>query len=171
MEMQKRRERIERWRAERKKKEQEATKKDGKSTILANLQIPSKKWTLEDESDEETPVMQNSNKDTKEEEEGDLKEDMGLVKEEVLVEDVDPLDAFMAEVWFIIPLILILFIIKSKLCWLGTNVNCKKCRWMQIIRSTYNDLSIHTSVKKNTGRKLGGQHFNFAIIFERVEIS
>ncbi|XP_033229972.1 probable ATP-dependent RNA helicase DDX46 isoform X2 [Belonocnema kinseyi] len=97
MEMQKRRERIERWRAERKKKEQEATKKDGKSTILANLQMPSKKWTLEDESDEETPVMQNCNKDTQEEE-GDLKEDMGLVKEELEVEDVDPLDAFMAEV-------------------------------------------------------------------------
>ena len=99
MEMQKRRERIERWRAERKKKEQEATKKDGKSTILANLQIPSKKWTLEDESDEETPVLQNSNKDLKDE--AALKEEMGIVKEEAEVEEVDPLDAFMAEVRYL----------------------------------------------------------------------
>lgn len=50
--MQKRRERIERWRAERKKKELEATKKDGKTSILANLQLPMKKWSLEDDSDE-----------------------------------------------------------------------------------------------------------------------
>lgn len=96
--MQKRRERIERWRAERKKKELEATKKDGKASILANLQLPMKKWSLEDDSDEETPVVQNSNKEVKED--GETKEEVEEVKEEAKddEEEVDPLDAFMAEV-------------------------------------------------------------------------
>ncbi|KAK7869476.1 hypothetical protein R5R35_008192 [Gryllus longicercus] len=76
-EMQKRRERIERWRAERKKKELEMTKKDLKGT-LANLQLPMKKWTLEDDSDEEEEKQEN--KENKEEQEE---------------EEVDPLDAFM----------------------------------------------------------------------------
>lgn len=99
LEMQKRRERIERWRAERKKKELEATKKDGKASILANLQLPMKKWSLEDDSDEETPVVQNSNKEVKEE--GDTKEEVKEIKEETKgeEEEVDPLDAFMAEVY------------------------------------------------------------------------
>lgn len=94
--MQKRRERIERWRAERKKKELEATKKDGKTSILANFQLPMKKWSLEDDSDEETPVVQN-NKEAKEE---GAKEEIEEVKEEVKdeEEEIDPLDAFMAEV-------------------------------------------------------------------------
>lgn len=98
LEMQKRRERIERWRAERKKKELEATKKDGKASILANLQLPMKKWSLEDDSDEETPVILNSIKEIKEE--GDIKEELEVVPEEIAVqeEEVDPLDAFMAEV-------------------------------------------------------------------------
>lgn len=97
LEMQKRRERIERWRAERKKKELEATKKDGKTPILANLQLPMKKWSLEDDSDEETPVVQNNTKETKEE---GVKEEVEEVKEEVKDEgeEIDPLDAFMAEV-------------------------------------------------------------------------
>lgn len=95
--MQKRRERIERWRAERKKKELEATKKDGKTSILANLQLPMKKWSLEDDSDEETPVVQNNTKEAKEE---GVKEEVEEVKEEVKdeEEEIDPLDAFMAEV-------------------------------------------------------------------------
>lgn len=94
--MQKRRERIERWRAERKKKELEATKKDGKASILANLQLPMKKWSLEDDSDEETPVVQNNAKEAKEE---GVKEEIEEVVEEVnnAEEEVDPLDAFMAE--------------------------------------------------------------------------
>lgn len=94
--MQKRRERIERWRAERKKKELEATKKDGKTSILANFQLPMKKWSLEDDSDEETPVVQN-NKEAKEE---GAKEEIEEVKEEIKdeEEEIDPLDAFMAEV-------------------------------------------------------------------------
>lgn len=99
--MQKRRERIERWRAERKKKELEATKKDGKTSILANLQLPMKKWSLEDDSDEETPVVQNNNKEAKEE---GVKEEVDEVKEEIKKdekeeeeEEIDPLDAFMAE--------------------------------------------------------------------------
>ncbi|XP_034951508.1 probable ATP-dependent RNA helicase DDX46 [Chelonus insularis] len=102
LEMQKRRERIERWRAERKKKELEATKKDGKTPILANLQIPMKKWSLEDDSDEETPVQQPTVK--KESEEGEEKEGNEATetneKEQnnTEEEEIDPLDAFMAEV-------------------------------------------------------------------------
>lgn len=47
----KRRERIERWRAERKKKDGEFNKK----SLLSNITIPSvKKWNLEDDSDDET---------------------------------------------------------------------------------------------------------------------
>ncbi|XP_063244308.1 probable ATP-dependent RNA helicase DDX46 [Bacillus rossius redtenbacheri] len=76
-EMQKRRERIERWRAERKKKELEVTKKEIKGNILANLQLPMKKWTLEDDSDEEESAHDNK---------------------ENQVEELDPLDAFMQEV-------------------------------------------------------------------------
>lgn len=108
LEMQKRRERIERWRAERKKKELEATKKDGKTSILANLQLPMKKWSLEDDSDEETPVVQN-NKEAKEE---GVKEEVEEVKEEVKdeEEEIDPLDAFMAEAS-----IAIIYIFKSTL--------------------------------------------------------
>lgn len=109
LEMQKRRERIERWRAERKKKELEATKKDGKTSILANLQLPMKKWSLEDDSDEETPVVQN-NKEAKEE---GVKEEIEEVKEETKdeEEEIDPLDAFMAEAS-----ITIVYIFKSILC-------------------------------------------------------
>ncbi|XP_071447908.1 probable ATP-dependent RNA helicase DDX46 isoform X1 [Hetaerina americana] len=80
LEMQKRRERIERWRAERKKKELEQAKKEAeKGTLLANLQLPSKNWTLEDDSDEE-------------------EEKQDQVETENTEEEVDPLDAFMMEV-------------------------------------------------------------------------
>lgn len=75
-EMKKRRERIERWRAERKKKELEAIRKDLKSTI-ASIQLPSKKWNLEDDSDEE--------EDSKAQLSANLAEP----------EELDPLDAFM----------------------------------------------------------------------------
>lgn len=97
--MQKRRERIERWRAERKKKELEATKKDGKAAMLANLQLPTaKKWSLEDDSDEETPIIINKDQkeeDIKEEEPEEEKKEIKIVEAE---EEIDPLDAFMAEV-------------------------------------------------------------------------
>lgn len=54
IEMIKRRERIERWRAERKLKELEANKKDLKSLLPPPFAAPSaKKWSLEDESEEE----------------------------------------------------------------------------------------------------------------------
>uniref|UniRef100_T1P965 Probable ATP-dependent RNA helicase DDX46 n=1 Tax=Musca domestica TaxID=7370 RepID=T1P965_MUSDO len=54
LEMIKRRERIERWRAERKLKELEANKKDLKSLLPPpTTNIVSKKWSLEDESEEE----------------------------------------------------------------------------------------------------------------------
>lgn len=52
--MQKRRERIERWRAERKRKELESAKKEvQKGSIVTNMQTTSKKWSLEDDSGEE----------------------------------------------------------------------------------------------------------------------
>lgn len=55
-----------------------------------------KKWSLEDDSDEETPVVQNNSKEAKEE---GVKEEVEEVKEEVKdEEEIDPLDAFMAEV-------------------------------------------------------------------------
>ncbi|XP_049803386.1 probable ATP-dependent RNA helicase DDX46 [Schistocerca nitens] len=91
LEMQKRRERIERWRAERKKKELEITKKEIKGNLLANLPVPAKKWTLEDDSDEEEEKQdKQENKENKENKEE------GEAEAEAEVEDeVDPLDAFM----------------------------------------------------------------------------
>lgn len=110
-EMKKRRERIERWRAERKKKELEAIRKDLKSSlcklityyfdsellllvrgvysvltpcyILANIQLPSKKWNLEDDSDEE--------------EESKAQADAAAAATAAAddTEEVDPLDAYM----------------------------------------------------------------------------
>lgn len=84
-EMKKRRERIERWRAERKKKELEAIRKDLKSS-LTNIQLPSKKWNLEDDSDEE--------------EESKIQTDKTLTEATVTedTEEIDPLDAYMQEV-------------------------------------------------------------------------
>lgn len=53
--MQKRRDRIERWRVERKRRELEATKKEvQKGSLTANIQVPAlKKWSLEDDSGDE----------------------------------------------------------------------------------------------------------------------
>lgn len=53
--MQKRRERIERWRAERKRKEIESAKKEvQKGSIVTSIQMPViKKWSLEDDSGDE----------------------------------------------------------------------------------------------------------------------
>lgn len=58
-EMIKRRERIERWRAERKLKEQEANRKEFKTTMIqqATAAANVKKWSLEDESEEEDNGM------------------------------------------------------------------------------------------------------------------
>lgn len=81
----KRRERIERWRTERKLKELENNKKDIKA-----ISIPSaKKWSLEDDSEDE--------EDTKEKVKIEkIKSDSEGEKE--VEEDIDPLDAFMQEV-------------------------------------------------------------------------
>ncbi|GAB0092050.1 RNA helicase [Sergentomyia squamirostris] len=82
IEMTKRRERIERWRAERKRKELEAKKTD-KANVLANITLPSaKKWSLEDDSEDEAG---DETKDGK---------NAGVPEEE----EIDPLDAFMQEV-------------------------------------------------------------------------
>lgn len=53
--MQKRRDRIERWRADRKRKEIETAKKEvQKGSIISNIQLPIvKKWSLEDDSGDE----------------------------------------------------------------------------------------------------------------------
>lgn len=81
----KRRERIERWRTERKLKELENNKKDIKA-----ISIPSaKKWSLEDDSEDE--------EDTKEKVKIEkIKSDSEGEKE--VEDDIDPLDAFMQEV-------------------------------------------------------------------------
>ena len=79
MEMQKRRERIEKWRSEKKKKEMEAMSKDNEKEEAKAKPAP-KKWSLEeDESDEDEAGVNGS--------EGNLDDD-----------EVDPLDAYMTEV-------------------------------------------------------------------------
>ncbi|GIY16970.1 probable ATP-dependent RNA helicase DDX46 [Caerostris darwini] len=96
LEMQKRRERIEKWRAERKKKEIA----EGVSAGTANVVVPSvKKWSLEDDDDEEIPPISETEKIEPEEkiEKTEKKEIKEEEKEKMEVEDddVDPLDAFM----------------------------------------------------------------------------
>lgn len=84
MEMTKRRERIERWRAERKRKELENKKASDKSAPVTSA---AKKWSLENESDDEEDMLKEKEKEvekTKVEEEPE--------------EEIDPLDAFMQEV-------------------------------------------------------------------------
>ncbi len=68
-EMQKRRERIEQWRAERKKNQE---------TVQLTVLPPSKKWSLEDDEDEE--------------------EEAAPSGEGAENDEVDPLDAYMTEV-------------------------------------------------------------------------
>ena len=51
--MQKRRERIEKWRAEKKKKELEVTKKEAERGTLTVPKASTKAWNLEDDDDEE----------------------------------------------------------------------------------------------------------------------
>lgn len=88
LEMQKRRERIEKWRAEKKKKEMDNIKKDsveGGSIAEKNgdtKTAEAKKWSLEDEDDEED---ENGDKES-----GDTENDAD--------DEVDPLDAYMTEV-------------------------------------------------------------------------
>lgn len=87
-EMQKRRDRIERWRAERKRKELESAKKEvQKGSIVTNIQLPAaKKWSLEDDSGDEG-------------EDGESKEKHPVEQEKKVEEDeIDPLDAYMQEV-------------------------------------------------------------------------
>lgn len=80
LEMQRRRERIEKWRAEKKK----STKRD---QIMANLELPSKstkKWSLEEDEDEEEEDGEVSNKDSN--------------NKDVVVEEEDPLEAYMSQI-------------------------------------------------------------------------
>lgn len=88
--MQKRRERIEKWRAERKKKEiSEGV------TSTANVILPSvKKWTLEDDDEDDNipPVEIEKNDSEEKPEKKEIKEEKMETEEE---DDVDPLDAFM----------------------------------------------------------------------------
>lgn len=73
-EMQKRRERIEKWRAEKKKRELEAAKKEAeKGTLGATVpKVSIKAWSLEDDEEEE---------------EGENKEGNGNVEEVLLIID------------------------------------------------------------------------------------
>lgn len=82
MEMQKRRERIEKWRAERRKKEIE----EGSGTAPIIILPPTKKWTLEDDEDEDTPATETT-------ETGKTEEPEQMVTGDD--DDVDPLDAYM----------------------------------------------------------------------------
>lgn len=87
--MQKRRERIEKWRAERKKKEiSEGV------TSTANVILPSvKKWTLEDDDEDDVlPVEPEKNDSEEKPEKKEIKEEKMETEEE---DDVDPLDAYM----------------------------------------------------------------------------
>nr|CAH7769353.1 unnamed protein product [Callosobruchus chinensis] len=107
MEMQKRRERIERWRAERKRKEQEQLKKEAKEAKeKANASTPAamKKWSLEDDSEDEDKNDKNDKEDKSDPKEP--AEKMGIekpIKEpeeekpkpEEEEEEEDPLDEFM----------------------------------------------------------------------------
>ncbi|KAG1660989.1 putative ATP-dependent RNA helicase DDX46 [Nymphon striatum] len=85
LEMQKRRERIEKWRAERKQKEMEQS---GGIIDISQIVIlpPSKKWTLEDDDDEDLPVenlpVENIDEEIKNGNESNQ-------------DEIDPLDAFM----------------------------------------------------------------------------
>lgn len=96
--MQKRRERIERWRAERKKTETEG--KGQKTTSGSSLTVPqttSKKWSLEDDSEDEDKAIEKSSE--KEECSVDSEKKVvecgsEVIKEEV-DDDVDPLDEYM----------------------------------------------------------------------------
>ncbi|GBP30557.1 Probable ATP-dependent RNA helicase DDX46 [Eumeta japonica] len=83
-EMQKRRDRIERWRAERKRKELESAKKEvQKGSIVNNIQPSAvKKWSLEDDSGDEG-------------EEGDNKEKPVVEDKKEEEDEIDPLDAYM----------------------------------------------------------------------------
>lgn len=83
-EMTKRRERIERWRAERKRKELENKKAGDKSAPITSA---AKKWSLENESDDEEDLLKEKDKEVEK-----------VVVEEVPEEEIDPLDAFMQEV-------------------------------------------------------------------------
>lgn len=85
--MTKRRERIERWRAERKRKELES-KKTEKSTPMTAV----KKWSLENESDDDEDAP-TANVPTPAP--AVVVEKVEIVEE---VEEIDPLDAFMQEV-------------------------------------------------------------------------
>ncbi|XP_028165550.1 probable ATP-dependent RNA helicase DDX46 isoform X1 [Ostrinia furnacalis] len=86
-EMQKRRDRIERWRAERKRKELESAKKEvQKGSIVSNIQVPAvKKWSLEDDSGDEG-------------EDGESKEKQAAEEKKEKEDEIDPLDAYMQEV-------------------------------------------------------------------------
>nr|XP_022906743.1 probable ATP-dependent RNA helicase DDX46 [Onthophagus taurus] len=96
LEMQKRRERIERWRAERKKK-QDSIKKDQKTATPS-----SKKWSLEDDSEDDEKGVTEKSEDKIDEEKVELegeksddkeKDEKDEIKEEE--EEIDPLDEYM----------------------------------------------------------------------------
>ncbi|XP_073962013.1 pre-mRNA processing factor 5 [Choristoneura fumiferana] len=84
--MQKRRDRIERWRADRKRKELESAKKEvQKGSLVSNIQMPAKKWSLEDDSGDEA-------------EEAEAKEKAAAEEKKEAEDEIDPLDAYMQEV-------------------------------------------------------------------------
>ncbi|XP_020600699.1 probable ATP-dependent RNA helicase DDX46 [Orbicella faveolata] len=108
-EMQKRRERIEAWRAQRKKEQEEKQKSE--ETVSEDQQKKKKAWSLEDDDDDdEEDEVQGVKEEQDAEDEPKLKKAInnkkdntsvanGKVKEELQEDDdTDPLDAFMADV-------------------------------------------------------------------------
>lgn len=116
-EMQKRRERIEAWRAQRKKEQEEKqqAEKQQQETKSDDQQKKKKAWSLEDDDDddeEEDEVTGGIKEEAEDEDDEDKKKSFGIAdkKEPASVtngkikgeppedDDVDPLDAFMADV-------------------------------------------------------------------------
>jgi len=99
LEMQKRRERIEQWRAARKAKQDDATTAADTSSSATAGQAAARKWTLEDEAeeDEDTEAGDDAAAD-------DVTSGAGQNRVAALHEDdVDPLDAYMqVAIYFIL---------------------------------------------------------------------
>lgn len=107
--MQKRRERIEKWRLEKKKELAEVKPEPGNSLGVDNScisrfsksdlvgvenQKPAKEWTLEDEDEEEEADQADEVDKTDEADEADAEESISRT-EQLEEDDVDPLDAYM----------------------------------------------------------------------------
>lgn len=86
LEMEKRRERIEKWRAEKRKLAVEKSQSSTRESIMANLDLPKsgmKKWSLEDDEDEDEAAKNENGGDEASEDEDPLDKYMNEVNKEV----------------------------------------------------------------------------------------